>query len=106
MPIPSAQTLLLPVLRLLGDGAEHVSREIRERMRLQFQVTSEELRQKNKKGAPIFHNRVALALANLQGAPHGGGKAIEEVKNEVYRITAYGQAILSRNPTDLSRGDV
>lgn len=36
MPIPDPQTLLLPVLKVLADGAEHQVEEIRDRMKIQF----------------------------------------------------------------------
>jgi restriction endonuclease Mrr len=106
MPIPDSQTLLLPVLQVFADNAEHSNEEIWERMRLQFKLTPDELLQKYPTGKPVFHVNVALALANLQGAPHGGSKLITKVRNKgrmkFYRITEYGKAILNRNPSDLT----
>jgi restriction endonuclease Mrr len=106
MPIPHSNVLLLPVLRVLGDGVEHNSVEIRERVKIQFDIAPRELLQKTKKGATVFHNRVALALANLQGAPHGRSRAINRVRKEVYRITEYGVAILKRNLSALTINDL
>ena len=110
MPIPDSQTLLLPVLRIFGDGAEHSNEEIWERMAVQFKITPSELLQKHPAGNGVFHVNVALALANLQGAPHRGSKAIERVRNKsgakFYRITEYGKSILNRNPSDLTIGDL
>jgi restriction system protein len=106
MPIPDSKTLLLPVLRLLGDGAEHKSVEIRERVKVQFDIAPRELLQKTRKGIPLFHNRVALALANLQGAPHGHSKAINKARKEVYKITEHGMAILKCNPSELNLNDL
>src|ERR1700730_3780671 len=79
MPMPDSQTLLLPILRLFADDREHSIEEIRERMRVQFSVAPDELLQKHPNGNPVFHVNVALALANLQGAPHGGSRAIDRV---------------------------
>lgn len=106
MPIPDFQTLLLPVLRVLADGLEHSSEEIRKRVRVQFDIAPHELLAKNKKGKTIFHCNVDLALANLQGAPHGRSKAIEKVRKEIYRITEHGKAILNRNPSALTIKDL
>ncbi len=110
MPIPDSQTLLLPVLRIFGDDAKHSNEEIWERMGIQFKIPPDELLQKYPTGKPVFHVNVALALANLQGAPHRGSKAIERVRNKgrtkVYRITEYGKTILTRNPSDLTVKDL
>jgi restriction system protein len=106
MPIPDSQALLLPVLRVLADGHEHSSEEIRDRVRVQFDIAPHELLSKNKNGKTVFHSNIDLALANLQGAPHRGSKAIEKITNEVYRITEHGQAILKRNPSALTVKDL
>jgi restriction endonuclease Mrr len=106
MPIPETKVLLLPVLRVLGDGAEHKTVEIRQRVKVQFDVAPQELQQKTRKGILVFHNRVALALANLQGTPHGHSRAINKVRKEVYKITEHGMAILKRNPSALTINDL
>jgi restriction system protein len=106
MPIPVSQTLLLPILRVLADGLDHSSEEIRERVRVQFDIAPHELLAKNKKGKTVFHSNVDLALANLQGVPHRGSKAIEKVRKEVYKITEYGKSILKRNPSALTIKDL
>ena len=108
MPIPDAQTLLLPVLRVLDDGLDHSSEEIRQRVRVQFDIAPHELEQKHKNGTPVFHNRVAWALAhlNMRRGPLGHSEAVEKVKREVYRITEHGRAILKRNPTGLTIKDL
>lgn len=108
MPIPDCQTLLLPVLRVLADGTEHSSEDIREQIRIKFSIALDEVQQKHSNGTPIFHNRVAWALAhlNMRRGPLGHSVAIEKVKKEVYRITEYGRAILSRNPSALAIKDL
>jgi restriction system protein len=108
MPIPDSQTLLLPVLRVVEDGLEHSSEEIRERMRVQFDVAPHELLQKFNNGTPVFHNRVAWALAhlNMRRGPLGHSEAIEKVRKERYRITDYGKSILKRNPSALTIKDL
>jgi len=106
MSIPDAQSLRLPVLRVFADNGEHSIQEIRERMRIEFNVSTEELSQKHPTGNSVFHVNIALALANLQGAPHRGSKAITKIKRDVYRITPYGNDILKRNPSELSLSDL
>ncbi len=110
MSIPDSQTFLRPVLRVFGDDAEHSNEEIWERMRVQFKITPDELLQKHPSGKSVFHVNVALALANLQGAPNRGSKAIERIKSKgktkIYRITEYGKTILNRNPSDLTIKDL
>jgi restriction system protein len=104
--IPGFQALLLPELRVLADGVEHSSQEIRDGVRVQFDIAPHELVVRNKKGKTVFDSNVDLALANLQGAPHGRTKAIEKIREGVYKITEYGKAILSRNPSDLTIKDL
>lgn len=108
MPIPDSETLLLPVLRVLADGLEHSSEQIRERVRAQFDVASHELQLKHKSGTTVFNNRVAWALAhlNMRRGPLGHTEAIEKVRKEVYRITDHGIAILKRNPSALTVKDL
>jgi Mrr N-terminal domain len=108
MPIPNLQTLLLPVLLVVADGQEHPCKEIRERVGVQFDIGPQELLQKLKNGTPVFHNRVAWALAhlNMRRGPLGHSEAIEKVRKEVYRITEYGKAILKRNPSALTIEDL
>ena len=108
MPIPDPQTLLLPVLKVLADGAEHHVEEIRECVKNQFGVTPSELAQKNKRGASVFVNRVAWALAhlNMEAGPIGHPAAIVLIKKGVYRISEHGTAILKGNPSDLTIRDL
>jgi restriction system protein len=104
--IPDSDTLLLPVLRIFSDDKEHSAEEVRGFMVKHFEISADQLLQKTARGTPIFHNRVALALANLQGAPHGGRKLIAPTRRGFYRITEQGKALLNRNPSSLSRGDI
>lgn len=105
-PLPNLDTLRAAVLRVFADGLEHSREEVQDRMRVQFEVSQNEPLEKNKGGTPIFHNHVAIALANLQGAPHRGPQYIEKVGNEVYRITGRGKDILKRNPSTLTIKDL
>jgi len=110
MSIPDQESLLLPVLTVFADDAEHHNEEIRELMIRRFAVQPDELLQKHPDGNSIFNVKVALALANLQGAPHKGPHAICKTKQlgntKFYKITEYGKAILSRNRSGLTLRDL
>jgi len=97
MSIPDSRTLFVPVLKVFADDAGHSIEEVRESMKVQFEITPDELIQRYPAGKPIFHVNVALALANLQGAPLGGSKLIEKVGKKGYRITEIGKAYLKQN---------
>jgi len=75
-------------------------------MKVQFKIAAQELLRKHTKGNSVFNTKVALALANLQGAPNVGSKAIEKVGKNVYRITEHGKDILKRNLSTLAIKDL
>ena len=109
MAIPNANTLLLPVLKVLTDGAEHQVEEIRGQMKIQFDVSATEFARTNKSGTSVFVNRVAWALAhlNMRHGPIGHPIAITLVRRGTYKITEHGAAaILRSNPSDLSIKDL
>lgn len=59
MSIPDYQTLMLPLLDLAGDGAEHPFREAVDRLGERFGLTEEERRLLLPSGAQaVFDNRV------------------------------------------------
>jgi restriction system protein len=90
MPIPDFQTLMLPALRLAGDGAEHPIAEMRERIAKDLNLTPDELAEKLKNGTGLFANRLAWAVSYLRKAELLTGSG-------VYRVTDRGVALLKRN---------
>lgn len=59
MAIPDFQSLMLPLLRFLGDGKEHPNPETTERLAAEFKLTEEERLQLLPSGKQsIFTNRV------------------------------------------------
>ena len=88
---------MLPVLRLAGDGAEHSTSKMRERIAAEFKLTPEDLAEKQKSGSGMFANRLAWAVVYLKRAelltPAGRG---------VYRITNRGKAPLKENPPEIT----
>ena len=92
MPIPDFQTLMLPVLRLAGDGAEHPMAEMRERIAEDLKLTPDELAQKLKSGTNLFANRLAWAVSYLRKA-----EVLNPAGRGVYQITDRGKELLKQN---------
>jgi hypothetical protein len=98
MPIPRVQSLLLPVLQIVADRAEQSVEEIRKRVKDEFKLTDQEIKQTHpKSGNNVFVNRVAWALAHLVM-----GKAIAPERKGFYKVTERGVTILKGNPSELT----
>jgi restriction system protein len=91
MPIPDFQTLMLPVLRLAGDGAERPIPEMRERIAQELNLTPDELAEKLKNGTGVFANRLAWAVSYLAKA-----ELLKPTARGLYQITERGCALLDR----------
>ena len=62
MPIPDYQTIMLPLLRFLGDGEVHSRREAVDYLAEEFNLTDEERKELLPSGKqPLFSNRVGWA---------------------------------------------
>jgi restriction system protein len=93
MPIPDYQSLMLPLLRLAGDGEEHRFREAIEKLAIDFSVTDDERNTMLPSGtAPLFDNRVGWARTYLKQAA-----LLESRKRGVFRITSRGNELLLQN---------
>ena len=101
MPIPDYQTMLLPVLQVVADGADHPVNEMRDRVAGRFKLTRAELAKKQKSGTTVFVNYVAWALAQLNMA-----QTIRLEKRGVYRISERGISILKGKPLSLTLRDL
>jgi restriction system protein len=63
MPSPDYQSLMPPVLRVLGDGQEHPLAEMRRRIATELDLTEEELTERFASGVQtVFTNRIAWAV--------------------------------------------
>lgn len=94
MAIPDFQSLMLPLLRFLGDGKEHPNPETTERLAAEFKLTEEERLQLLPSGKQsIFTNRVAWAKSHFKRAG-----LIESTGWGVFRITELGKSVLAKNP--------
>jgi restriction system protein len=94
MPIPDYQTLMLPLLRLAGDGAERPFRDAVQRLADEFRLTDDERTEMLPSGtAHVFGNRVGWARSYLKQAG-----LLEAPKRGVFRITVEGRALLEKSP--------
>ena len=81
---------------------DHDKKEIRERLLVDFPLTSFEIQMRpSKSPVSVFKNKVAFAFNRL--VLH---KAIIEMIPGQYRITDHGQQILLRKPTDARERDL
>lgn len=101
MPIPDYQTLMLPVLRFVGEHSarELPIREVNEAMAGKFNLSQEELNQLLPSGTQnLFGNRVNWARVYLKLAG-----LIETPNRGIVRITLRGVEVLARNPARIDR---
>jgi restriction system protein len=89
---------MLPVLRFVGDGEDHSTEEMRERISGDLKLTPDELGQKLKSGnTGLFANRLAWAVAKLKEA-----EILSASRRGVYRMTDRGKALLEKNPSKIT----
>jgi restriction system protein len=94
MPIPDYQTLMLPLLKIAGDGKVHTKRDAVNELAAQFGITEEEQKQLLPSGnQAVFDNRVGWARTYLKMA-----MLIRYVQRGQFQITERGQSVLAKNP--------
>lgn len=96
--IPDYQTLMLPFLRLLGDGNEHSRKDIQDKLAVELNVSDEDLKifLPNTK-VSVFRHRVGWTRTYLKKAG-----LIEYTQRGIYKITERGQKVLSENPQKIT----
>jgi restriction system protein len=98
MPIPDFQSLMLPIMKIAGDGAEHRGHELRQRIGEKLGLTVEERKQLLPSGSqPVFTNRIAWARSHLTMAG-----LLEKTGRGRFRITQRGKEALSSNPSTIN----
>ena len=99
MAIPDFQTIMLPFLQYLGDGAEHSIRDTREHLSRVFSLSDEERKELLPSGQqPVFNNRVGWARTFL-----GKAGLLSSTRRGYFQITERGQKVLAQNPDRISR---
>jgi len=92
--IPDYQTLMLPFLRLLRDGAEHRAAEAVEALSDEFGLSPEDRKQHLASGPQtVMSNRTGWVCTYLKKAG-----LIEAPRRGVFRITERGRSVLAVEP--------
>lgn len=100
MPIPDFQALLLPVLALASDNAEHTISGSAERIADQLQLADADREAVYESGSGlIFRDRISWARSYLKMAG-----LLESTKRGYLRITDRGKALLTESPTAINLG--
>lgn len=93
MPIPDYETMMLPVLRMFGDGARNVA-ECVPRLQAEFDVTDEEAAEFVPSGrVTVLQSRAHWARTYLSKAG-----LLESPKRNQHVITEKGREVLASNP--------
>jgi restriction system protein len=94
MAIPDFQTLMLPLLRIAADGAEHSLAESRSPLADEFGLTDDERAELLPSGQqPRFNNRVAWAKVYLERAG-----LFAKTRRAHFQITPRGTEVLADPP--------
>ena len=94
MPIPDYQTLMLPVLRILGDGADHTAASVIDALATEFKLTPEEREQL------VGNQRIKLIASRAHWAMTYLAQAglTDRPRRGVWRITDEGRRLLATGP--------
>ena len=96
MPVPSYQTLMLPVLKLIGEGHETIPSCL-EPLRREFGLTQDEFEELLPSGKQtLLANRAHWARNYMSQAG-----LVEAIKRGHYRLTVDGDALLANPPDEL-----
>jgi restriction system protein len=98
MAIPDFQSLMLPLLQVIGDGTEQTNKDVANAIATKFALTEDDLRQLLPSGQqPAFTNRLAWAKAYLKKA-----RLLESPTRRTIRITPEGKKVLDENPSKVN----
>lgn len=93
--IPDYQSIMLPFLATLSDGAEHSFADVVDRLASEFQLTEEEKKELLPSGtAFVFSNRAAWARTYLKKAG-----LIDAPRRGIITISERGRDVLKSKPT-------
>ncbi len=92
--IPDFQTLMLPILEILGDNKEHDTQDLTQTICDQYNLTKDEREELLSSGRQkIITNRVAWARIYMSKA-----KLMESPKRSIFKITQEGLKVLDTKP--------
>jgi restriction system protein len=93
MAIPDYQSLMLPLLRLAGDGSEHRMSDVVDALANQLKLSDAEREELLPSGKqPTFNNRVHWARTYLVQA-----KLLTSTRRAHFKITERGRSVLAEN---------
>ena len=96
MEIPDYQAIMLPLLRCMGDGEDHESKELTRALAAEFNLNEDERKERLPSGQQtVIANRVGWAKTYLKNAG-----LIEQPKRGIARITEEGKRVLAENDID------
>jgi restriction system protein len=93
MSIPDYQSVMLPLLKIAGDGQIHRIRDSMKSLADEFKLSEAERKELLPSGQPLFNNRVGWARTSLKKAG-----LIEYPTRGNFTITSRGQEVISENP--------
>lgn len=94
MPLPDYETLMLPLLRRLGNGAVRKFEDLVQELAAEFKLTPDELAHLLPSGRQTtFRNRIGWARTYMSKAG-----LVDSVQRGQYRITPEGQRVLGEKP--------
>ena len=96
MSLPNMETMMLPLLKILGDQQEHSRSEVIDILAHQFDVSEVERELKIANGQGKFDNLTYWVRAHFIQE-----EVIENLENSHFRITAKGLRILKSNPPSI-----
>jgi restriction system protein len=102
MPVPDFQAIMLPLLRLAGDGGEHRLGDAVEHLAGELGLTPEERRERLASGMQTrFANRVGWARTHLVKAG-----ALTSPRRGYFAVTERGRELLARHPEAIAMRDL
>lgn len=93
MGVPDFQSLMLPLLQAVADGAEHGFGETVDRLAAEFKLTGEERAEMISSGQRRFDNRVGWAITYLSQSG-----VLEKTGRGRFQIAERGRQILAEKP--------
>ena len=95
MAVPDFQSLMLPLLRLAGDGLEHAFKDAVEAIAEEFKLTEEERQEllPSSSRTTLFYNRLAWAKTHMTMAG-----LLQGARRGVFCITPRGRELLASRP--------
>jgi restriction system protein len=98
MAVPDFQSMMLPFLKVINDGDEHIVSEIRDLLAHFLNITNEERKELLPSGKMArYDNRIAWCQIYLARAG-----LIERTERGKYRITERGRNVLNDNPPNIN----